>query len=118
MNSEGSFQRLNWELNTYKKINGTCYSYYAAQEPLEGMTMPVEIKCPIGVQVITEYNVSAQQAIDAVMSMDCGDAVVEMSLFWPMVPDTEPTWQILTNIGCHISIPAISGKGQVFSRSA
>ena len=100
------------------EINGTCYRFYAAEPPLDGMTRPVVIPCPVGIQVITNYNVSAEQAIDAVMSMDCGDAVVEMELSWPMALDTEPTWQILTNIGCHISIPAISGKGQVFSRPA
>jgi putative hemolysin len=107
---------LGWDYVT--KINDTCYSFYASQPPLIGMTMPIEIRCPLGVQEITDYNVSAQQAIDIVLSMNCGDAVVEMSLYWPMVPDAEPAWHILTNIGCHITIGAKGGLGRVFSQPA
>lgn len=107
---------LGWNYTT--KINDTCYSYYAAQPPLEGLTQPVVIQCPVGIQEITEYNARAEQAIGIVMSMDCGSTVAEMSLSWPMVPDSQPTWHIVTDIGCQISIGANGGKAQVLSQPA
>jgi hypothetical protein len=73
------------------------------------MTQHVAIMCPLGIQEINSYSVDAQKALEIMQSMDCGDAAVEMSLSWPLVPGVdEPFWHILTNAGCHLSIGAKS----------
>ncbi|MHB8119485.1 MAG: DUF333 domain-containing protein [Methanothrix sp.] len=108
---------MGWDYVT--KMNGTCYSFYAAQPPLIGMTQPVEIRCPLGIREITSYAVDAQQVLEILQSMDCGDAVVEMSLSWPLVPSAEePVWHILTNTGSYLSIGANSGSVLVGCQSA
>jgi putative hemolysin len=107
---------LGW--NYITEINETCYSFYVAQPPLEGMTQPVEVVCPEGIQVIGDYNIDAEQAIDIMLSMDCGDAAVEMLLSRPMVPDVEPTWYITTNTGCRLTISANDGEALVVSQSS
>ena len=40
--------------------------------------------------MIAGYNVDAEQAIDIMLSMDCGDAAVEVALL--PIPDKKPTW--------------------------
>jgi hypothetical protein len=82
------------------------------------MTQPVEVVCPEGIQVIGDYNIDAEQAIDIMLSMDCGDAAVEMLLSRPMVPDVEPTWYITTNTGCRLTISANDGEALVVSQSS
>jgi len=96
--------------------DGTCYKYYAAQPPLIGMTQPVQIACPLGIQVFDSYQVDFKEAIDIIHSMDCGDSFVAMSLSWPLTPDsTEPLWHVKMSIGNDIVIGANSGEANCHS---
>ncbi len=93
------------------KVDSTCYSFYAAQPPIIGMTEPVEIACPLGIRDIISYAVDAPQAIKILQSMRCGDTIAEMSLSWPLVPGAdEPIWHIRTTIGNYVSIGANTGN--------
>jgi len=103
---------LGWDY-IFRAEDGTCYSFYAAQAPLIGMTQPVPIPCPLGVRVFDKYEIDFSSAIDIMHTMDCGDTFVEMSLSWALVPDcTEPYWHIRTSIGNVIVVGANSGKGE------
>lgn len=101
---------LGWDV-IYRGEDGTCYSYYVAQAPLIGMTEPVEIECPLGVQAFDSYMVDFEDAIAVMQMMDCGSIFVELSLYWPLTPEVEePEWHITTDIGCEIVIGANCGK--------
>lgn len=103
---------LGWDY-VFRADDGTCYSFYAAQPPLIGMTQPVPIGCLLGVRVFDTYKVDFSQALDIMHTMKCGDTFVAMSLSWALVPEcTEPYWHIRTSIGNDIAIGANSGKGE------
>lgn len=103
---------LGWDYIVHDN-NGVCYSYYAAQPPLIGMTQPVPVPCPLGLRVFDTYEVDFKKAIDIMHSMNCGDTFVDMSLSWPLTPECkEPLWHIRTNLGNQIIIGANSGTSQ------
>jgi len=102
---------LGWDY-VFRAEDGTCYSFYGAQPPLLGLTQPVPILCPLGVQVFDKYDVDFIKAIDIMHSMNCGDTFTEISLSWVLVPECkEPYWHIRTSLGNVIAIGANSGKG-------
>ncbi|MGD8780055.1 MAG: hypothetical protein PVH88_13955 [Ignavibacteria bacterium] len=106
---------LGWDFQV-RDDNGVCYEYYAAQHPLIGMTQPQPIPCPLGIRVINNYEVKFQQAIEKMNQINCGDAFVEMSLYWPLTPACkEPEWHIRTNLGSEIVILADSGAEHCLS---
>lgn len=97
---------LGWDV-VYMGEDGKCYSYYAAQAPLEGMTEPVEVECPMGLRVFDSYMLDYEDAIAAMKSMRCGWIFVELSLYWPLTPEVEePEWHLKTNLGNEIVIGA------------
>jgi hypothetical protein len=103
---------LGWDV-IRKGEDGKCLSYYAAQAPLEGMTEPVEVACPLGVRAFDSYTLDFEDAIAAMKSMRCGSTFVELSLFWPLTSEVEePEWHITTDIGNEILIGANSGKSR------
>lgn len=103
---------LGWDY-IFRAEDKTCYSFYAAQPPLIGMTQPMPIKCPLGLQVFDKYEVDFAKAIGIMNSMNCGDTFTEISLSWALVPEVkEPYWHIRTSLGNVIAIGANSGKGK------
>lgn len=101
---------LGWDY-VCKTDDGVCYSFYAAQYPLFGMTQPVPIHCPLGIKAFDSYKVDFKKAIGIMDTMKCGDTFVAMALSLPLTPEcTEPYWHIRTTIGTDISIGANSGK--------
>lgn len=89
----------------------SCYSYYAAQPPLIGLTQQQQVPCPLGVRVFDQYRISFSKAIKLMHTSNSGDTFVSMSLSWPLTPTcTEPYWHIRTSIGNDISIGANTGE--------
>ncbi|MDJ0675429.1 MAG: hypothetical protein QNJ36_08640 [Calothrix sp. MO_167.B42] len=88
-----------------------CVSYYAANPPLIGMTQPVKIKCPLGIQDIPKYKVKYKQAIDLFQRVNCGDAFDSISLSWPVTPEVpNPIWRLRSNLGSEVIIDAENGE--------
>ena len=113
--------RINEPGSSYKDVlgwdilcrEGGCYEFYVAQYPLIGMTRPVEVPCPLGIQPFDSYNVSFQEALEKLNGMDCGDKFVALSLYWPLTPECkEPYWYIRTDLGTQVSVGANSGTAQ------
>ncbi len=103
---------LGWDV-IYRGEDGKCRSYYMAQAPLEGMTEPVEVDCPLGVRAFDGYMLNYEEAIAAIKSMRCGSTFVELSLYRPLTPEAEePEWHIKTDIGNEIVIGANCGKAE------
>jgi hypothetical protein len=101
---------LGWDY-IFRAEDGTCYKFYAAQSPLIGMTQPVPVPCPLGVQAFDHYQVDFVKAIEIMHELRCGDTFVAMQLSWPLTPEcTEPIWHIRTSIGNDIVIGANSGE--------
>lgn len=96
----------------YQDDNNSCHSYYAALPPRIGMTNPVEIPCPLDLQVIGRYEVELSEVIDIMYQhVDNSDKFVEISLSWPLNPQSsEPIWKVKTLAGKKISIGANSGE--------
>jgi len=101
---------LGWDY-LFRATDGTCYVFYAAQPPLEGMTQPVPIPCPVGARIFDSYEIDFKQAIEILNTIDCGNAFIAMSLSWPLVPECkEPYWNIKTSLGNDVVIGANTGK--------
>jgi hypothetical protein len=100
---------LGWDYVTREGI--TCYSFYAAQPPLIGMSTPVPIVCPLGIRAFGGYKIDAAAAIEKFHTLNCGNGFVAMTLYWPLSPAVEePEWHIRSELGCNIVIGANSGK--------
>lgn len=101
---------LGWDY-IFRAIDGTCYSFYAAEPPLIGMTQPIPIICPLGVKAFNSYKVDFKQAIETLHTMKCGGTFVAMSLSWPLTPECkQPYWHIRTSIGNDVAIGENTGK--------
>ncbi len=101
---------LGWDY-IVKEAGGVCFSYYAAQPPLSGMTQPQPIKCPLGIRPFDSYTVDFKKAIEIFHSLNCGDSFNEMALYYVLHYEvTEPCWFIRSTLGCAIVIGADSGK--------
>ncbi|MDD4749723.1 MAG: hypothetical protein PHD26_07335 [Methanosarcinaceae archaeon] len=101
---------LGWDY-LFRTDKGVCYSYYAAQAPLIGMTQPSPLPCPLGIQPFDSYEIDFKKAIEILNSINCGDVFVAMTLSWPLTPEcTVPYWHIRTTLGNDIVIGANSGK--------
>jgi len=62
---------LGWDV-IQKGEDGKCLSYYAAQPPIEGVTEPMEVACPLGMRTFDSYMLDFEDAIAAMKSMRCG----------------------------------------------
>jgi len=102
---------LGW-VYIYQDENESCHTYYAALPPYTGMTEPIEIPCPLSLQIIDNYTIEFSEAIDIMYeNMNNSDKFAEMSLSWPLTPESpEPLWIIKTSTGREISIGADSGE--------
>lgn len=99
---------LGWDYVARDK-DGSCYSFYAAQPPLMGMTRPEPVNCPLGLVAFDSYEVKFEQAIKVMDGLNCGDTFMAMSLSWPLTPMVkEPIWHIRTTVGNDIAIGAYS----------
>lgn len=102
---------LGWDC-IVRAEDGTCYSFYVAQPPNIGMTKPVQIQCPLGIQVFDSYKIDIEEAIKILNKRDCGDTFVDIKLSWPLVPDCkEPYWHFRLTLGNEVSIGANTGTG-------
>lgn len=102
---------LGWNFIERAK-DGTCFSFYAAQPPLYGMTCPVQIQCPLGIRIIPSYKIDIEEAIKILNQRDCGNKFVDIKLFWPLVPDCkEPYWHFRLTLGNEVIIGANTGIG-------
>jgi hypothetical protein len=92
--------------------SGVCYSYYAANPPLIGMTQPTPIPCPLGIQIINDYKIDYKQAIEIFKRGDWGDRFTSMVLSEPLTfPQAkEPYWYMLSNLGVNVVIGANTGE--------
>ncbi|NEO74385.1 hypothetical protein [Moorena sp. SIO3H5] len=96
----------------YKDLIGNdfCVQYFAANPPRVGMTEPIKIPCPLGIEPIPEYNVKYEEAIDIFHEINCGDAFESIELSWPETPPfREPIWKLRSNFGLDVIIGANSG---------
>jgi len=101
---------LGWDY-LFRATDGTCYTFYAAQPPLIGMTQAVPVVCPLGLRTFDSYDVDFKKAIEILNTMNCGNMFVAMSLSWPLtLTCEEPYWHIRTSIGNDVEIGANSGK--------
>jgi len=102
---------LGWDYITKEEKGGACFSYYAAQFPLIGMTQPVRIKCPLGIRPFDSYKIDFKKAIDIFHQLDCGDIFTEMALYYVVHYEAkEPCWHIRSSLGCTVVIGADTGK--------
>lgn len=102
---------LGWDYIVMEAPSGPCFSYYAAQPPLVGMTPPVPITCPFGIRPFDSYKIDFKKAIEIFHQLDCGDAFTKMSLYYVLSPEVkEPHWYIWSVTGCTVVIGADSGK--------
>lgn len=90
----------------------TCYEYYAANPPLIGMTQPVPVECPLGMEIFDEYEIDYKKAIDIFHSGNWGSGFISIVLCKPLVypQATEPNWYFKSNTGVQVVIGADSGK--------
>ena len=103
--------------NYISRCGGHCFSYYAANPPLIGMSTPMPQECPLGLQAIGEYKIDYKDVFKIVHSINCGSGIVDLSLSWPLTPDcAEPVWHVRTDLGNELSIGANSGKVIVVAR--
>eukprot|EP00825_Cyclidium_porcatum_P035761 TRINITY_DN3752_c0_g2_i1.p1 TRINITY_DN3752_c0_g2~~TRINITY_DN3752_c0_g2_i1.p1 ORF type:complete len:174 (+),score=25.00 TRINITY_DN3752_c0_g2_i1:123-644(+) len=59
---------LGWDYLTKGK-DGICYSFYAAQSPLIGMTQPIPVPCPLGIRTFDHYEVDFSHAIEILQKL-------------------------------------------------
>jgi hypothetical protein len=103
---------------TLFRRDGKCMRYYHAQYPLIGMTLPVEVMCPLGIRTFDSYKVDFKEALKKMKELKCGDKFVALSLYWPLTPEcVEPYWHIRTNLGNQIAVGANSGKTECYKSS-
>lgn len=88
-----------------------CFEFYAANPPLSGMSQPMPVMCPYGLEVFNDYNIDYKKAIDIFHSGDWGDRFTLIVLCKPLVypPAKEPYWYFRSNLGVNIMIGANSG---------
>jgi hypothetical protein len=102
---------LGWDI-ILRAEDGHCYEFYAAQQPLKGMTQPQPIMCPLGIVAFDEYKFDIVEAIKIFQSQNGGDKFTNITLCWPItcpaVP--EPYWYFRTNLGVEVVIGAYTGQ--------
>lgn len=89
----------------------TCYEYYAANPPLSGMTQPLPVKCPLGIQPFDQYKIDYKHAIEIFQGGNWGSEFSSISLAKPLAPQVaEPYWNFMSNLGVNVVIGADSGE--------
>lgn len=109
---------LGWDVIMKEKTGG-CYSFYAAQPPLIGMTHPEPVVCPLGIVAFDDYKIKIEEAIKIFHSQDGGSKFTEIHLSWPLVHPAapEPYWYFRTELGNTVVIGANSGQIKGFPPS-
>lgn len=90
----------------------TCYEYYAANPPLIGMTQPVPVPCPLGIEVFNEYKIDYKKAVEIFHTGKWGERFTSIVLCKPLVhPEAkEPYWYFRSDLGIQVMIGADSGE--------
>ncbi len=72
----------------------SCFQYYAANPPLTGITEPVTVKRPFGLEVFSDYVVDYRQAIEIFHRREVGEVFTHLALFKPLanLRFDEPLW--------------------------
>jgi hypothetical protein len=91
--------------------NGNCHSYYAANPPLIGMTEPVPVPHPLGIESFDDYKVDYKQAISIFHTGNWGSYFCAITLSKPLVfpPAKEPYWYIRSTLQVDVIIGANTG---------
>lgn len=94
------------------RMDDTCFEYYAANPPLIGMTQPVPVKCPLGIEVIDSYKVDYEEAVQIFHKGDWGSQFTSMMLSKPLVyPQAkEAYWYMVSTMGQQVIIGADTGE--------
>ncbi len=89
-----------------------CYEYYAANPPLIGLTQPVPVPCPVGIEIFNSYKVDYKKAVEIFHTGNWGGKFTSIVLCKPLIhPEAkEPYWYFLSDLGVQIMIGADSGK--------
>lgn len=92
-------------------FDNACYEFYAANPPLKGMTQPMPIMCPLGIEIVKDYKIDYKEAIEIFHKGKWGSHFVYISLCKPMVypQATEPYWYFVSNLGVNVVIGADTG---------
>jgi len=102
---------LGWD-TIVKSEDGHCYSYYSAQAPLVGTTMPLPTACPLGIVAFNQCKIDIEEAIHIFQTQNGGDHFTQITLSWPLVHPAaiEPYWHFRTNLGNDVAIGGNSGR--------
>lgn len=89
-----------------------CYEFYVANPPFIGMTSPMPIMCPLGIEMFEDYKIDYKEAIKIFQAGNYGDHFVSISLCKPLVypQATEPYWYFVSNLGVNVVIGANTGE--------
>jgi len=90
----------------------SCFEFYAANPPFIGLTQPMPVLCPLGIEIVKEYKLDYKEAINIFHSGDWGDYFTSLVFCKPLVypQATEPYWYFMSNLGVPVMIGANSGK--------
>jgi hypothetical protein len=91
---------------------GGCYEYYAANPPLIGMTHPVPVPCPVGLEIVGDYKVDYIKAVETFHTGNWGGKFTSIVLCKPLIyPEaSEPCWYFRSDLGAQVVIGANTGK--------
>lgn len=92
--------------------NDSCFEFYMANAPMIGITQPLPINTPLGIEVFSEYNIDYKEAISLFQSGKWGNYFTSMALCKPLANPgaTEPYWYLMSNLNISVVIGANSGK--------
>ncbi len=89
----------------------TCYAFYAANPPLEGLTKPTQTTCPVGIAVFDDYKIDYKEAVNIFHTGNWGSEFTAISISKPLTPEvTDPLWRIMSSMGTEVVINANTGE--------
>lgn len=91
--------------------NGKCYTFYAANPPLVGLTQPTPCPCPLGAAAFDGYKIDYKGAIDIFHKGNWGSKFNAISVGQALTPEVkDPHWRIMSTLGTEVVINANTGE--------
>lgn len=84
-----------------------CYSFYQSENPKTGKSIPRNIECPIGIELIDKYRISIKEAIELFNAIDEKLKYVDISIF-KLFHESEAKWHFRTSSNYEVIIGADS----------